>query len=81
MAGDHDVRFVGDHWAPGKFGLPILSGVTAWAIGRILEVHPVQQNAVIVVGIDDGELGTEDEALVYHERQYQKPVPLPDQAG
>lgn len=73
MAGDHDVRFSGEHWHPGPDGLPVLEGVTAWMIGRIIEVHPVHQNAVIVVEIEDGALGDPDEALLYHERQYLRP--------
>jgi len=76
MAGDHDLRFDGDHWTAGPHGLPILDGVPAWMLGRIVEVHPVHQNAVVVVEIEDGELGTEDAALIYHERDYQRPVSL-----
>lgn len=73
MAADHDVRFSGDHWHPGPFGVPILDGATAWMLGRIIEVHPVHNNAVVIVEIEDGELGDEDEALLYHERNYMKP--------
>ena len=73
LAADHDVRFEGDHWAPGPHGVPILSGVTAWMLGTVLEVHPVHNNAVVVVEIETGALGPEDEALLYHERNYMKP--------
>ena len=73
MAGDHDVRFEGEHWHPGPDGLPLLDGVTAWMVGRIIAVHPVHQNAVIVVEVVDGGLGEPDEALLYHERQYLRP--------
>lgn len=76
MAGDHAARFDGDHWHPGPFGLPILEGVTAWMLGTIAAVHPVENNAVVVVRIEDGEFGDEDEALLYHERMYQRPCPL-----
>lgn len=76
MAADNSVRFDGDHWEPGLHGVPILRDVTAWMAGRILEVHPVYNNAVVIVEIETGELGIEDEALIYHERQYQKPAPL-----
>ena len=75
MAGDHDVRFEGEHWHPGPDGLPLLDGVTAWMIGRIIAVHPVHENAVIVVEVVDGGLGEPDEALLYHERQYLRPGP------
>jgi flavin reductase (DIM6/NTAB) family NADH-FMN oxidoreductase RutF len=76
MAGDHDLRFEGDHWTAGPHGLPILDGVPVWMVGRIIEVHPVHQNAVVVVEIEDGELGPEDAALLYHEREYQRPTSL-----
>ena len=76
MAADRDERFRGDHWHAGPHGLPILHGVTAWMAGRIIEVHPVHNNAVIVVQIEDGALGEEDEALLYHERSYHRPLTI-----
>ena len=75
MAAAHNERFVGYHWTPGPLGVPVLSNVTAWMVGRIVEVHPVHNNAVIVVQIETGALGAEDEALLYHERRYLKPGP------
>lgn len=76
LAADNAVRFVGDHWAPGPHGIPVLTDVTAWMIGRIIEVHPVHNNAVVIVQIEQGELGDEDHALLYHERTYMKPGEL-----
>jgi flavin reductase (DIM6/NTAB) family NADH-FMN oxidoreductase RutF len=73
LAGDNSGRFVGDHWEAGPYGVPILRDVTSWMLGRIIEVHPVHNNAVIVVQIENGELGPEDEALIYHERVYRSP--------
>jgi flavin reductase (DIM6/NTAB) family NADH-FMN oxidoreductase RutF len=73
LAGDNSLRFEGDHWSPGLYGVPILDGVTSWMLGRIIEVHPVFHNAVIVVQIETGALGPEDEALLYHERSYRSP--------
>lgn len=73
MAADRDVRFAGEHWHRGVGDLPILEGVTAWMVGRIIEVHPVYNNAVIVVQIESGGLGDEDHALLYHERTYMRP--------
>jgi flavin reductase (DIM6/NTAB) family NADH-FMN oxidoreductase RutF len=75
MAGDHTVRFEGDHWEPGPYGLPIIKGATVWILGRIIEVHPVHNNAIVVVEIEDGRLGEPDEALLYHERSYRTPGP------
>ena len=73
MAADHRLRFEGDHWEPGPYGVPIITGATAWIVGRIIEVHPVHHNAVVVVEIEDGRLGEPDEALLYHERAYRSP--------
>lgn len=76
MAADRDLRFAGENWHAGPHGIPILDGVTAWMIGRIITVLPVHNNAVIVVEIEGGELGDEDDALLYHERRYLKPGAL-----
>lgn len=73
LSGDHELRFAGDHWISGPHGLPILKGVTAWMIGRIVERYPVANNAVVVVQIEEGGVGEPDEALLYHERTYRKP--------
>jgi len=70
MAGDHDVRFVGDHWQPGPHGVPVLSGVPAWLLARIIEVRPVRDSAIIVGEVESGVLGTEDESLLYTGRRY-----------
>ena len=73
LAADNAVRFVGDHWTEGPHGVPVLKDVTAWMVGRVIEVHPVHNNAVVVVQIEEGALGDEDDALLYHERSYMKP--------
>ncbi len=73
LAGDHDRRFDGDHWAPGPLGLPLLTDVPAWMLGRIVGRYPVHDNAVIVVQIEDGGLGAPDEAMLYHEREFLRP--------
>src|SRR3978361_1588274 len=56
LAGDNSLRFAGDHWTPGPRGVPIPAGVTWWMLGRILEVHPVANNAVIVIQVETGAL-------------------------
>ncbi len=57
LAGPHEDRFVGSHWAPGPLGLPLLNDVPAWMLGRIVKRV----------------LGAEDDALLYHERAYMSP--------
>lgn len=73
LAADHDERFTGDHWTPGPLGLPLLNDVPAWMLGRIVERVRVADNAVVVVQVEDGGLGAEDAALLYHERTYLTP--------
>lgn len=76
LSGPHDARFAGDHWAPGPHDLPLLTDVPAWMLGRIVERVRVADNAVVVVQIEDGGLGDEDAALLYHERRYLTPGEL-----
>jgi flavin reductase (DIM6/NTAB) family NADH-FMN oxidoreductase RutF len=73
LAGPHAERFVGEHWQPGPYGLPVLEGVTSWMIGRIVQRVSVHNNAVVVVQIEGGGMGPDDEALLYHERTYRVP--------
>ena len=70
MSGDHALRFAGDHWHRGPHGLPVLNDVTAWMVGRIIGRMPLHNNAVVAVQIEQGGLGEDDEALLYHERSY-----------
>jgi flavin reductase (DIM6/NTAB) family NADH-FMN oxidoreductase RutF len=76
LSGPHEERFAGEHWAPGPRDLPLLNDVPAWMLGRIVERVPVADNAVVVVRIEDGGLGPEDAALLYHERTYLTPGEL-----
>lgn len=72
LAGPKEFRFDGNHWTAGPHNIPLLTGVTAWMLGRIVGRHSHHGNAVIVVEIEDGAVGEEDDALLYHERQYQR---------
>lgn len=72
LSGPQELRFDGDHWTPGPYGIPLLRNVTAWMLGRIVGRHPHHGSAVIIVEIEGGALGPEDDALLYHERRYQR---------
>lgn len=74
MAADQDVRFSGDGWQRGPFGVPILDGATAWMVGELVDVHHVVESALIVARIVGGALGEADAPLVYHERTYMTPA-------
>ena len=73
LAGPSDARFVGDHWRTGPHDLPVLNDVTSWMVGRIVERLFVHTSAVVVVQIEGGGLGEDDEALLYHERRFRAP--------
>jgi len=73
MSGPNEQRFEGDHWHVGPHGLPVLNDVTSWMVGRIIQRIPVHNNAVVVVQIEEGGAGVDDEALLYHERTYRVP--------
>ncbi|MDH6237208.1 flavin reductase family protein [Cryobacterium sp. CG_9.6] len=73
LAGPNEQRFVGDHWHVGPYGLPVLNDVTSWMLGRIVERVSVHNSAIVVVQIEDGGIGADDDALLYHERAYRIP--------
>jgi len=76
LAGPRAHRFDGDHWHAGPYGLPVLNDVTSWMVGRIVERVSVHNSAVVVVQIEGGGIGPDDEALLYHERTYRVPGPI-----
>ncbi|WP_251858150.1 flavin reductase family protein [Herbiconiux sp. L3-i23] len=76
LSAEASERFEGDHWHEGPYGLPVLDGVTAWMVGRIVRRIPVEDNAIVAVQIEQGALGDEDAPLLYHERGYHAPRPL-----
>jgi flavin reductase (DIM6/NTAB) family NADH-FMN oxidoreductase RutF len=73
MSGDNTIRFEGDHWYPGPHGVPLIRDVTGWMIGRIIQRIQVHNSAVIVVQIEQGGSGDDDEALLYRERMFLRP--------
>jgi len=75
LSGPHEKRFLGDHWHAGPHGLPVLNDVTSWMVGRIVERVSVHTSAIVVVQIEEGGMGEDDEALLYHERRYHVPGP------
>jgi flavin reductase (DIM6/NTAB) family NADH-FMN oxidoreductase RutF len=76
MAGEASERFAGDHWEPGPDGLPLLKGVSAWLQATVVEVMEVEFAAAVAVRITAGGLGSEQAALVYQGRSYQRAVAL-----
>ncbi len=74
MSSRREHRFTGDHWRAGPHGVPILTDVTGWMLGRIVKRISLHDSAVVIVQLEDGELGDSDQALFYHERRYSPPA-------
>ncbi|MFM6978004.1 MAG: flavin reductase family protein [Micrococcales bacterium] len=70
MAAAHEQRFVDSDWNRGPHNLPIFDGVSAVLIAKVREIHSVESNAVVIVEIQEGLIGDEADALLYHQRAY-----------
>lgn len=78
LAGPKENRFTGSDWAAGPFNLPIFNQASAVAIGKIREIHDVEANAVVIVDVLEGLIGSEQGGLLYHQRGF---VGLGDRLG
>ena len=74
MAAAHELRFLDDDWDTGPRGLPIFREATGVLIAKIREIHSVEANAVVIVEIEEGLIGTERQPLLYHQRAYKTAV-------
>jgi len=70
MAAAHENRFLDADWNRGVHDLPIFDGVSAVLIAKVREIHAVESNAVVIVEIQEGLIGDEADALIYHQRAY-----------
>lgn len=70
MAAAHELRFADDDWTRGAHNLPIFSDASAILIAKVREIHSVESNAVVIVEIQEGLIGDEADALIYHQRAY-----------
>lgn len=70
LAADHTKRFIDDDWTKGPHGLPIFEAASGVLIARVREIHSVESNAVVIVEIEEGLVGSETNPLIYHQRAY-----------
>jgi len=70
MAAAHELRFVDGDWSRGPRNLPVFNDVSAVLIAKVRELHSVESNAVVIVEIQEGLIGQETDALIYHQRSY-----------
>ena len=73
MAADRNLRFVESDWGMMAPGVPVFEAATAVLIGKTREIHPVENNAIVVIEIIDGGVGELDDALLYNQRGYLTP--------
>ncbi|MEY4367600.1 MAG: hypothetical protein RLZ28_1015 [Actinomycetota bacterium] len=73
MAADRTLRFVGNDWGMMEPGVPVFEAATAVLIGKTREIHPIENNAIVVIEIIDGGVANSDEALLYNQRGYFTP--------
>lgn len=70
LAAAHANRFLDADWKRGPYELPIFDDVSAVLIAKVREIHSVESNAVVIVEIQQGLIGSETDALIYHQRSY-----------
>lgn len=70
MAAAHELRFADQDWSRGPHDLPIFNHASAVLVAKVREVHAIESNAVVIVEIEQGLIGAEAEALIYHQRAY-----------
>lgn len=75
MAADHTKRFAGSDWSVGPQGLPVFDCATSVLIAKVRQVINVESNAVVIADVVLGAVGTEQNALLYHQRGYHSPGP------
>lgn len=71
-----EARFLGVGVSDGPHGLPLLPGVPAYLVGRIIDRIEHHGAATVVVEIVGGGLGSADHGLTYQGRNYQAVRPL-----
>lgn len=70
MAADHTLRFIKEDWFVGPNGVPVFSDATSVLICEVREIIPVENNAVVVLNVLEGLMGSESPALLYFQRHY-----------
>jgi flavin reductase (DIM6/NTAB) family NADH-FMN oxidoreductase RutF len=71
-----EARFLGVNHTEGPEGLPLLPGVSAYLVGKIIGRHEHANAATVVVEVVGGGLGQEGPGLGYQGRQYAVATPL-----
>ncbi len=76
MAAAHELRFLDNDWQRGPHDLPIFQTASGALIAKVREIHSVEANAVVIVEIEEGLIGTEGNPLIYPQRTYKTAVDI-----
>ena len=76
FSGDASSRFSGIELLEGPEGLPLLPGVTAFIVGKIVARHETGDAATVVVEIVGGGLGAAGDGLAYQGKSYRAAASL-----
>jgi flavin reductase (DIM6/NTAB) family NADH-FMN oxidoreductase RutF len=64
-------RFTGTPWRPGPYGVPLLDGVPAWLVARVVRHIPAGDHAIVLAEPVLGEHRDDPQSpLVYHRGRY-----------
>ena len=70
FSGEAATRFSGVDVLDGPHGLPLINGVSAYMVGKIVARNPTGDAVSVVVEITEGGLGESGDALVYQAQDY-----------
>lgn len=71
-----EARFLGVGETDGPHGLPLLPGVPAYLVGKIIDRVEHHGAATVIVEVVDGGIGSPDQGLTYQGRSYRVARPL-----
>ncbi|QNP62038.1 flavin reductase family protein [Streptomyces genisteinicus] len=57
-------------WRTGPQGVPVLDGVLAWLVGRVVARVPAGDHSIVIAEIVDGGHGPEGSPLLYHQGRF-----------
>lgn len=69
-------KFRDVRWAPGQFGAPILTGVTAWAECRLWAEYDGGDHTIVAARVLHLHADTDTNALLYYRGAYHIPAPV-----
>ncbi|QZY51016.1 flavin reductase family protein [Leucobacter tenebrionis] len=75
FAGPAEERFAGDHWHEER-GLPVIDDAGVVLFTKVASIYDHGENAIVVLEIQDGTLGDDQDPLLYHNRRFGTIAPV-----